>query len=58
MEEKIYRFTTDDIKRSRKLVREIFQTIISERPFIKATFEFTPKRTSQRVDKTKTPTKV
>jgi len=56
MEETIYRFTPDDIRQSRKLVREIFAKVISERSHIKTSFDFIPKQTSQRIDKTKIPT--
>lgn len=49
MEEKNYRFTTEDIKQSRKLVREIFAEVIGARSLGK---------TARHIDKTKVSTKV
>ena len=58
MEEKIYRFTTEDIKQSRKLIREIFAEVIGARSLGKTAFDFTSKQTRRHTDKTKVSTKV
>jgi hypothetical protein len=51
MEEKIYHLTSEDIKESRELVREIFTKVRDARSLGKTLFDLTPKETNQRTGK-------
>ncbi len=57
MEEKIYHLTSEDIRESRELVREIFAKVRDARSLGKTPFDLTSKEINQRTRKRKIPTK-